>query len=190
VSPTGQSSREEDSVSEFFAYRANDELATAWRDLMAKRDQHIETVVRPFQEQHPNNHPLVDSWEKVLGFADGDRKNSPPAGLSRSQRRSHLIPVRGRAGDVWREHMARLALPATRYQLLRDFGLKEQMYSRNGQTFLGRPDALDFGEDGVFVYTGYEIADVPECLTPVKRSEFYAAQERAVERQERSGVSS
>lgn len=174
-------------MGEIYAYRANDELTEAWRSVIADRARHIETVVEPFQEEHPNHHPLVNNWERVLGFTDGAPHEPPPAGLSRSQRRNYLIPARGKAGDVWRDHMRRIDLPCTKGELFKKFGLGEQLYvGSDGRHFLGKPNAVDFGEDGVFVYTGYEIETVPECLSPVKLSEFYAAQERA---QERPGVS-
>jgi hypothetical protein len=190
VSPTGQSSREEDSVSEIYAYRANDELTKAWREYQAQRDEHIKAVVDPFVAKYPNHTPLVDNWQKIIGFSDGDPKNPPPAGLSRSQRRNYLMPARGKAGDEWREWMKKLAFPTRRSEVLREFGLGDRLYvGSDGRHFLGHPAAVDFGEDGVFVYMGCEIDPLPECVTAVKRSEFYAAQERAEARQ-KSGVSS
>ena len=175
-------------MSTIFAYRANDELTAAWRAVAVERGRHIETVVEPFQQEHPNHKPLIDQWERMLGFTDGAPHEPPPAGLSRSQRRDHLIPARGKAGDVWRAHMKRLELPVTKAALFKRFGLGEQLYvGSDGRHYLGKPNVADFGEDGVFVYTGYEMETVPECLSPVKLSEFYAARERA---QERSGVSS
>ncbi len=175
-------------MSEIFAYRADNELSAAWRAAMAERDRHIETVVEPFQQQHPDHRPLIDQWERMLGFTDGVPHEPPPSGLSRSQKRDHLIPVRGKAGDVWREHMRRLELPRTKASLFEHFGLREQLYvGSDGRHYLGRPNIADFGEDGVFVYTGYEIETVPDCLTAVKLSEFYAARERA---QERAGAAS
>lgn len=174
-------------MSQIFAYRANEDLTEAWRAAIAERDRHIETVVGPFQEKHPNHKPLIDNWERMLGFTDGAPHEPPPAGLSRSQRRDHLIPVRGKAGDVWREHMARLALPRTKGTLFKHFGLSEQLYvGSDGRHYLGHPNAVDFGEDGVFVYTGYEIETLPDCLTPAPLSEFYAARERAQARAEAS----
>lgn len=175
-------------MSEIYAYRANDDLAAAWREAMAERDRHIETVVEPFHAEHPNHHPLIDNWERVLGFADGVPHEPPPAGLSRSQKRGYLKPVRGKAGDVWRERMQRLELPCTKGAVFQKFGLGEQLYvGSDGRHYLGKPNAVDFGYDGVFVYMGFEPENLPACLDPVKLSEFYAAQERAAER---AGVSS
>lgn len=172
-------------MSEINAYRANEELTAAWREFIKDRDRHVETVVKPFTEAHPNNEPMVDRWHNIIGFADGATDQPPPRGLSRAQTRHHLIPVRGKSGDEWREWMAKLNLPCTSRQLLRRFDLSDQLFTgTDGQTYLGRPDAVDFGADGVFVYMAYQLDVVPDCLAPVKLSEFYAARERAQERRE------
>lgn len=170
-------------MSEIYPYRANEELAEALRDFEVQRRQHIAQVVKPFVAEHPNNEPLVDNRERVLGFADKDRTNPPPAGLSRSQRRAYLIPVKGKPGAVWREWMDKLNLPTTEGDVLHEFGFREQLYAgSDGRHYMGRPSAVDFGDDGVFVYMGCEISPLPDCVEPVKLSEFYAAQERAQER--------
>lgn len=177
-------------MSEIYAYRANDELTKAWRDYQGQRDEHVKTVVDPFVAEHPNHTPLVDNWQKIIGFADKDRKNPPPAGLSRSQRRNYLIPVRGKPGNERREWMKKLSFPKRRSEVLNDFGLGDRMYTRSdGRTYLGHPSAVDFGDDGVFVYMGCEITPLPDCVTAVKLSEFYAAQERAQERHEKASAS-
>lgn len=176
-------------MTELRAYRANEGLTAAWREHVTQRDQHIEQVVKPFVADHPNNAPMVDSRQNVIGFSDGDSKNPPPKGLSRSQNRTYLIPVRGKAGDEWRAWKEKLAFERTDRQVLLEFCLDSQLYTgSDGRHYLGRPNVVDFGVDGVFVYMGYELDPVPQAVSPVKLSVFYAAQERALERRQDGGA--
>lgn len=177
-------------MSDVWFYRPSAELAAALRDYEAQRTRHIETVVRPFVKQYPDNEPLVNSLSnQVIGFKDGKPEDPPPEGLSRSQRREHLIPVRQAAGDPWREWMRKLELPVRREQVFRRFGCDAVMgmsMVHEGRAAMHYPNFVDFGDDegGMFVYYGTELPTVPESLTPVKRSEFYAIQEAYEERRE------
>lgn len=97
-----------------FAYRASEELEAAVRTAERAVREWDETVLLPWQDEHPDVAPL---WvrkshgtpvDKVcVGFTDSRPDEVPPEGLSRNRQRRELVPARGAKGDPWRELMDR-----------------------------------------------------------------------------------
>lgn len=160
-------------MGESFFYRASDELAADLRGYAKDAKVHFDEVVEPFRKAHPDNGPVVNSWgRRTIGFADDKRDVDPPKGLSRSQKRTFLIPVRGKAGDEWRKAMDVLQAPWIDL-VYRKHDVPTEVIDGNR---LYRVNWMDFGTDGVVITIGTEIGEAP-ALTPMKRSEFYALYE-------------
>lgn len=179
-------------MSDRYFYRANADLAAALRQMAVDRREYWDRVIKPYRDEHPDNAPMWRSSLACVGFADGNPDEDPPAGLSRSQRRNHLIPVRGKPGDSWRQRMAEFNKLPNHEKVLRQYDVPTEVFGPDRLYFTSWMD-LDEGkgDDGpnVVVYLGYEFAPVPAALTPMKRSEFYALHEAAMERKAESGSS-
>jgi hypothetical protein len=170
-------------MAEFYFYRADDALTAALREHHRKLKEHYDEVVAPFKAAHPDNDPIIrNPFGTIIGFRDGKPSDPPPTGLSRAQRRDHLIPVKQAAGDPWREAMKDLTPPSNAQRILETFGIREQIAAKDGRSYLCWPNFLDLttGEvdDGVVIYMSVEMDKVPDCLTPMRRSEFYALEEK------------
>lgn len=170
-------------MSDRFFYRANAELAAALRAMAVERREFWDRVIKPYREEHPDNEPMWRSQMSCVGFADGKPDEDPPEGLSRSQRRAHLIPVRGKAGEPWRQRMAEFNKLPNHEKVLRQFDVPTEVFGPGVLYFASWMD-LDEGHDGpnAVVFLGYEYSPVPAALEPMKRSEFYALHEAAMER--------
>lgn len=158
-------------------YKPSAELAAALRDYRAKKIQHVREIVAPFVTQFPDNEPMINSTsERITGFRDGAPDRDPPAGLSRAKNREHLIPVRGSAGDVWRDWIRTLAMPVRKEQVFAQFKVEFVLgAAHRGEAAMFWPNFIDLGDEhGVFVYFGTELAEVPDALTPVRKSAFYS----------------
>jgi len=171
-------------TNEFHFYRADDALTAALREHHRQIKEHYDQVVAPFKDAHPDNDPIIRNPSGVIiGFRDGKPGDPPPNGLSRAQRRDHLIPVKQAAGDPWREAEKTLTPPSNEQRVLRGFGVSEQTSTKSdGRTYLCWPGSIDLttgeSDDGVVIYMSAEMDPVPHCLTPMRRSEFYALEEK------------
>lgn len=166
-------------MTELHFYRASPLLAERLRAYTRAAVYYRDAIVRPFVELHPNNEPVQSNWtKKVIGFRDGKPNDPPPEGLSRSQKRNCLIPKRGRAGDYWHSKMIDLNESKPLLSgVFEEFDIpREVMRPELSKIFM--VDFADFGDDDVLIYLGCELEPVPAALTPIKRSEGYAIQER------------
>ena len=175
-------------MSDRYFYRANPDLASALRAMAVDRHEYFDRVIKPYREEHPDNESMWRSKMRCVGFADGKPDEDPPAGLSRSQRREHLIPVRGKAGEPWRQRMAEFNKLPNHEKVLREFDVPTEVFGPGRLYFTSWMD-LDSNSDdpdgpNVVVYLGYEFDPVPAALEPMKRSEFYALHEAAMERKQ------
>lgn len=173
-------------MSNRYFYRAKPELAAALRAMRADRKKFWDTVIKPFQDEYPDNPPMWRRQQVCIGFGDGRPDQEPPAGLSRAKRRDHLIPVRTKPGDVWRDCMGRLNQLPSPERVLREFNVPTEVF---GPGHLYFTSWMDLDEDSatpdgpnVVIYLGYEFSPVPDAVELLKRSEFYTLHEAAMER--------
>lgn len=169
-------------TAELLAWRASDEFAAALRQYQTDKQAFIDSVVRPFDEEHPNN---PTAWRRAgfsldlqcCGFKD--KAGEVPAGLSRARTRRWLVPVRGKVGNEWRDVLRRMAEMPSLDKVF-------QVYDCTSFVLVGSTCATPgWFSDGTNVYiecTG-DIANTradaapSDHLTPIKLSEFYAAKE-------------
>jgi hypothetical protein len=168
-------------LTDTLAWRASDKFAAALRQYQTDKQTFIDSVVLPFDRDHPNN---PTAWlgtgpldVRCVGFKD--MADEVPAGLSRAQTRHWLIPIRGRAGNEWRDVIARMAgMPS----------LKDLFTAHDVAPFILVGDLFatpGWFSDGINVYIECigditktrEDANPSKHLTPIKLSEFYAAKE-------------
>lgn len=166
-------------MTELYFYRASTELAERLRAYTEAAAYYRDKIVRPFVELHPNNEAVQSNWtKKVIGFRDGTPNDSAPEGLSRNQKRNYLIPKRGQAGDYWHSKMVELnERKPLLSAVLDEFNIPREV-TRPELSKMFMVDFTDFGGDDVLIYLGCELESVPAALTPIKRSEGYAIQER------------
>lgn len=172
-------------MTDLYVYRASDELAAALREHHAA-DRAFSERVLAWDDAHPGTGLMwkregftID--ERPVGFHDGHAE--VPEGLSRAKTRSELIPVRTKAGDPWREILARFE----------DRPKVDPIWSRfevpGFVIDLGRAGVAityyrDAGTDGVLVLCAAALerdntaGKTPRHLSPMKLSEFYAIKER------------
>jgi hypothetical protein len=103
---------------DLYVWRASEEFTAAIRKYREDRAAAVASpAIAGFNEEHPDNKLAWTSGGAfsmdvdLRGFMDdGDL----PDGLSRAQSRRWLIPVRGKAGDPWREAIraAKKAMPS------------------------------------------------------------------------------
>lgn len=172
-------------MSERSFYVANKELTAALRAMADERTEWWTAVIAPYEAQYPNNPPVWNQFggsSRCVGFADDDPDNPPPDGLSRAKTRTHLIPKRTKAGKVWSGLIDKFNEVPQPGKVFKDFGI--DVVLRPG--VLHSPNWMDLAMvDGpVVVYLGTEFHTVPDCLTLMPRSEFYALHERAMTLQE------
>ncbi|MGW4128001.1 hypothetical protein [Amycolatopsis japonica] len=168
-------------MTELHAWKASDEFAAALRKRLAERKAYFADVVTPFINAHPKQPPYgthgdATSFDfRIDGFADGDRKSPPPEGLSRAQARDWLKPVRGAAGEPWREALKNLNGIPSVDKVFHDFKIPVFVLSLHR---LCRANVRDL-EVGVYLTASVDLTEGKDCdhLTPVKLSEFYAAVE-------------
>lgn len=192
-------------MSDLHAYRASDELAAALREYHSQRFE-FERSVAEWDREHEATklmwaHSGFSTDRTPTGFTDSDRKSPPPKGLSRAQTRVELIPVRGRAGNEWRDVLTRFNAYPTIQPLWDRFGVPSHTW-KAGPGFSSRITAVDYGDagdDGVIVYAEGDLTvstsdrngDAQELsahLAPISLSEFYRIKESL--EAERSGVKS
>jgi len=169
-------------MSDRYFYRATPELAAALRAMVEQRRAFSDTVIKPFEEEWPDNKPMWMRQEKCVGFSDGRPDDDPPAGLSRAKTRDHLIPTRNKAGKVWQERIDQFNQIPTPDRVLREFKVPTEVFGPGRLYFTSWMDLDDGDGPNVVVYLGYEFRPVPDALEPMKRSEFYALHEAAMER--------
>jgi hypothetical protein len=173
-------------------YRASPELAAALRAMAVERREYWDRVIKPYREEYPDNAPVWRGGITCVGFADGKPEEDPPEGLSRARTRAYLIPMRGRLGKPWRERMTEFAGLPNHERVLREFGVPTEVFGPGRLYFtswmdLDRRSATPDGPN-VVVYLGHPFEPVPAALTAMKRSEFYALHEAAMERVGKSEV--
>lgn len=169
-------------MTDLLAWRASDEFAAALRARMSEKSEFFDDVLGPWTKAHPGHEPFGSNGnattfdQRVDGFADADRKVDPPAGLSRAQRRDYLKPVRGPAGDRWREVLRELNACPSIDAVFKQFGVP--VFALVGHR-LCRFN-LHLWDEVWLTAT----ADIPstvvngvEHVTAAKTSEFYAAKE-------------
>lgn len=169
-------------MSDRFYYRANPDLAAALRAEAEARREFWDLVVTPYVEGSPNNPPV---WRRpgepvCVGFADDRRDDPPPEGLSRAKTRTYLIPLRGQRGQEWRDRIAAFNKTPRPEKVLRRFGVPTEVWGTSRIYF---SSWMDLGGPNVAVFFGTELTPVPAALEPMKRSEFYALHEAAMERE-------
>jgi hypothetical protein len=163
------------------AWKASDEFAAALRKRLAERQTYFAEVVQPFIDAHPKQHPYGSNGDalsfdlRIDGFTDGDRKAAPPHGLSRAQARDFLKPVRGAAGNPWREALDNLNGGPSIDAVFREHNVPIYIFAGHK---LCRANVRDL-EAGVFLTASVDLTEGNGCrhLTTVKLSEFYAAVE-------------
>lgn len=172
------SERNANHMSDLHFYRADEELTLALRQLRQDSAEFVERVIKPFVAEFPDNEPVQSNWNhQIIGFRDGKLDAPPPEGLSRNKKRDYLIPKSGKIGESWHARLLALNERPTLSDVLKTFGIpREEWRSDLGKVFL--VNYADFEEEGVVIYLGCELSEVPPCLTPIKRSEGYAMQER------------
>lgn len=163
------------------AYRVSTSFARAYRAFVAVERTARQAII-DYNEQHPGRELVVqkdrvDHEITIVGFADPDRKQPPPDGLSRSAKRDYLIPQRGPSGEPWRKVIADLsAFPELGETVFRPHRVSP--YFIDSDAGLIRTAGIyDYGEHGVFLRIGAPYPKMSEHLTPVPLSEFYAAKE-------------
>lgn len=169
---------------ERFFYRASDKLAADLRAYAVAREAFLDEVVRPWMVEHPDHEPIQNSWsQRALGFRDGRPNDPPPEGLSRAQSRDYLIPKRGKSGEPWRQRLAKFDRQPKRDDVFDKHAVPTQQLTGNR---LCLTSFVDLNDDTVVVYSGAELSS--PALAPMKRSEFYALHEAAMERDGETGV--
>ena len=187
-------------MSDLHAYRASDELTAALREYHEQRFE-FEKSVAEWDREHDTKllwtHAGFSSDRKPCGFTDPDPKSLPPKGLSRAQTRVELIPVRGKAGNEWRDILARFNVYPRIQPLWDRFDVPSHTWQA-GPGFSSRITAVsygDAGDDGVIVYAEGDLTvstsdrsgdaqELSKHLTPMSLSEFYAIKERLEARKE------
>jgi hypothetical protein len=164
------------------AWKASDEFAAALRQYQTEKQSFIDSVVLPFDNEHPNN---PTAWRRAgfsldircCGFKD--KAGEVPAGLSRARTRHWLIPVLGRAGKAWRDVLHRMDGMPSLDKLFQGHDVASFMLVGNT---CATPGWFSDGTN-VFVECTGDIAKTREGgepskhLTPIKLSEFHAAKE-------------
>lgn len=169
-------------MADTLAWRASTEFGAAIRNFQAEKQSFIDAVIMPFDREHPNN---PTAWRRAgfsldlqcCGFKDQD--DDAPAGLSRAQTRSWLVPARGAAGKEWRAVLERMAEMPSLDKVFAEHGVASFFLAGNRVVTPG------FFSNGTDVYLQCtadiakprENADPSTHLTPIKLSEFYAAKE-------------
>jgi hypothetical protein len=168
-------------MSERHFYQAGRLLATALRGYSASFGLFTETVVKPWMAEHPGSDPVLNLiGQQVIGFKDEAAGKLPPAGLSRNSRRDFLIPVRGAAGQPWRDAMAKFNKAPKLRDILRFFEIPSEILTGGGLYVVNWMDFLPDVSDVVVLYV---MGELPENkhLTPMKTSEFFVLYEKARE---------
>lgn len=163
------------------AYRVSESFAAAYRAFTAA-ERTARQAIADYNEQHPGRELVlqqgrVDHEITVVGFADSDRKQSAPGGLSRSAKRSYLIPRRGPSGEPWRRVMAAHSVfPELGEMVFRPHRVSP--YFIDADAGLIRTAGLyDYGQRGLFLVIGAPYPKPSEHLTRVPLSAYYAAKE-------------
>jgi len=167
-------------VPDLHAYRMSAEMAAAYIARCAERSAMLRAFAEEHAEQHPNHPVVVDDSpfgldRLTLGFADDT--DAVPEGLSRSQRRTYLRPMRGRKGDPWRAAMRRVSaapkVDEVFHRFRVDMSVQDSTTSRNYRIGVRELDG------GVVITCGAALPESPH-LTPMRLSEYYAAIESEV----------
>lgn len=173
------------------AYRASDELADALREYHQRRFE-FERDVAAWDREHDTKllwrYGGFSTDKRPVGFTDPDHAAPTPKGLSRAKTRTELLPVRGKAGNEWRDILDRFNTYPKIAPLWDRFGVPSYVWLA-GPGFSSRIIAVDFGDagdDGVIVYAEADLTrgrDQQESplsphLTPIPLSEFYRIKER------------
>jgi hypothetical protein len=169
-------------VADALTWRASDEFAAAIRQYQSDKQSFIDSVVLPFDREHPNN---PTAWRRAgfsldircCGFKD--KAGEVPPGLSRAQTRRQLIPVRGRAGHDWRAALERMDGMPSLDVIFQAHDCAPFVLVGNTCT---TPGYFSHGTNVFIECTGdiaktREGAEPSKHLTPIKLSEFHAAKE-------------
>lgn len=162
-----------------YAYRASDALAAALRRHKQDCDAFYRDVLGPWEKAAGEINSL---WRRTigvdlecLGFSDPQPNEPPPNGLSRRKGREELIPARGAAGQPWRDDLALLRTRPRLSAVFTEFEVQVEIPHVERHRFYV-PGVL-VTADAAYIFWGCDYPNGNAHLTPVKLSEFYAAQE-------------
>ena len=122
-----------------------------------------------------------------VGFSDPGGPN-PPAGLSRSSRRAHLIPVRGAAGEPWRKLLAAFTAGPRRSAPFEQFGIPQRTVKwaedETGRQWWCAVVPEQYGDEWVLVSKAPMRPEEAEQagLVEVPLSRYYAMREAATQK--------
>lgn len=155
-------------------YRAGPALTRDIRDWEATAKRFRESVVDPWDAEHPDNRSVWRRFgldQECIGFEDGKPDDKPPAGLSRSQQRTYLIP-RGKAGQPWRDVLSKFANYPQAAPILAAYQVQSDIWRFEDHKvyYCG---VIPVADDEIYFTWGYPHPDNPE-LIPVPLSQFYA----------------
>lgn len=160
------------------AYQASEELAAALRAVSDDIRRFHREVQGPWDAEHPDTPSL---WvrgmtdRRCVGFKDPG--GEVPAGLSRSQDRTELIPARGKAGDPWRVALTTLNDGPKTGDVFGRFGIDPTILRvDHGRMYY--PGIL-ITEDAVFLTWAVPFDHPGPHLSPVPLSVYYAALEQS-----------
>lgn len=168
-----------------FVWRASIGFAAAIRERLAQREEWWKVVLGNWNTRYPHQQAYgttanATSFDpKITGFGDGKRREPPPEGLTRAQRRpGELRPARGVVGNPWREALNQLNTCPSMDKVFADHGVP--IYGLV-EMRLCRLTIHDFDELGVWLGCSRDVvgtvSEKVEHLTPMKLSEFHAARE-------------
>lgn len=163
------------------AYLVSESFADAYRAFVAAESTARQAIVA-YNEQHPGRELVlqqdrIDHEITVVGVANPDTQVPTPDGLSRSVKRTYLIPKRGLAGEPWRRVIAEhSAFPRLGDTVFRPHGVPLYFIDTDAGLIL-TAGLYDFGGAGLFLLIGAPYPTQSEHLTVVPLSEFYAAKE-------------
>jgi hypothetical protein len=156
-------------------YRAKPALRADLLDFKGRYGEFVQTVVKPFSDEWPHNQPVRDPFGGVVGFED-NHPEDPPEGLSRSQKRGYLIPVRGKKGAIWQERLDTFQTVPRLQSVLERHNVPSEVTDL-AHSRICLVDWMDFGDDGAVLFLNTDFNPVPDAVEVMPRSEFWALHE-------------
>jgi hypothetical protein len=172
-----------------YVYRAPDGFGAAWLAQCERINEHNRAVWAGRTEEEKAVDVMVNTDpfgvdRQFVGFSDpGGPK--PPVGLSRSQKRPHLIPMRGPSGEPWRRLLAAFAAGPRRSAPFEEFGIPQRTVREaddyTGRTWWCAVAPEQYGDEWVLVSKAPMRPDEVERagLVEVPLSRYYAMREAA-----------
>lgn len=162
------------------AYRADEQLATVFREYMKGRAD-LRARARAWEAAHPDDLRLAmfrrQYWLGITGFEvpwTPRQGYATPNGLRKSDGK-YASPYKDSRGDPWREKLAEVGKPLAvdLMPALRRLDINPETW---GEGYVSWAGWSDFDADGVFMISDSEHGP-NEHLIPVRMSEYWAVKE-------------